>query len=179
MTTITILDPRAAVVPRTSDLAPPAGPLAGLRVGLRRDNFWECWDFVTDEWAELLRRDGAEPVIWRAPVGKGKEAAEGTQDFAEFLGSIDAAIMGLCNCGSCTMWAIHDTLAALDAGLPTLTVAADHFVKLATTLAAKGGHDQLRLTVLPYPLQGQPEADVRRIAVEAYDRMLADLGASR
>lgn len=179
MTTIVILDPRSEVAPRHAEIAGAAGPLAGKRVGLRRDNFWECWDWVTDEWETLLRRDGAEPVIWRAPVGKGKEAVDGTKDFADFLASIDVAVMGLCNCGSCTMWAIHDTLAALEAGLPTLTVATEHFVKLATTLAAKGGRDALRLTVLPYPLEGQPEESVRKIAVDAYEGMLAALGAQR
>ncbi len=44
-------------------------------------------------------------------------------DFAQFVASIDVAIVGLCNCGSCSMWAIHDTLACLDRGLPTITVA--------------------------------------------------------
>jgi hypothetical protein len=127
---------------------------------------------VTDEWAAALRQHGAEPVLWRAPVVKGDAVATATTEFAEFQASIDVAIVGLCNCGSCSMWAVHDALACLDRGLPTVTVATAHFEHLVRSLAAMGGRPDLRLVVLPYPLEGQPEAEVRATARAAFDELL-------
>ena len=176
--TTRILSPQPAVAKQSRGGGAAAGALRGKKVGLRRDRFWLSWDWVTDEWSELLRQDGAEPVIWRAPVGKGdKEMIEGGEEFAQFLNQIDVAITGLCNCGSCTLWAIHDTVGALDHGLPTVAVATLHFESLARTLAAQDGWDDLRIKLMPYPLEGKPEAEVREIAREHYAEMLEALGA--
>ncbi len=175
-----ILDPRGrnSVVDR--DAGPPAGTLRGKTVGLRRDEFWDSWDVVTDTWAKALEADGAEVVIWRAPVVKGGEAsAEASESFEDFLGKIDVAISGLSNCGSCTLWAVHDGLAALDAGLPTAFVATEHFAGLTKVLTEEGGRSEIRLKTLPYPLEGKSEEEVREVAREAYDSMLEVIGATR
>ena len=37
----------------------------------------------------------------------------------------------------------------------------------------------MRQLVFPYPLEGLPDADVRRIAVEMYPAFLASIGAKR
>ncbi|WP_148573840.1 hypothetical protein [Nocardioides caldifontis] len=159
---------------------PPVGALKGKTIGLRRDKFWLSWDWITDEWARLLEADGAETLIWRAPVGKGDQAmAEGGEEYAKFLSSIDVAISGLGNCGSCTLWAIHDAVGALDSGLPTVAVTTEHFESLGRTLAAQRGHDSLRVKLMPYPLEGRPEDEVRQIARDNYENLLTVMGASR
>jgi hypothetical protein len=53
------------------------------------------------------------------------------------------------------------------------------FEHLAHTMAANAGRAALRVHVLPYPLETRPEAEVREIAVEHWDRLLETLGASR
>ncbi|MFI5044593.1 MAG: hypothetical protein ACHQDC_07360 [Acidimicrobiales bacterium] len=175
-----VLSPSPVTTVDKRGSGPPAGSIAGKKVGLRRDQFWLSWDWVTDEWAKALKDDGAEPVIWRAPVGKGdKEMAEGGEEFEAFLDDIDVAISGLCNCGSCTLWAIHDTVAALDHGLPTVAVSTEHFEPLARTLAGQGGWDDLRLKLMPYPLEGRPEDEVRAIAREHYPELLEVLEVVR
>jgi hypothetical protein len=157
-----------------------AGSLKGKKVGLRRDQFWRSWDWVTDEWADALRAEGATPVMWRAPVGKGdKQAVDGSGEFAAFLDSIDVAITGLCNCGSCTLWAVHDGLAALKHDIPTVFVSTEHFERLARTLADKEGFDDIRIHLLPYPLEGRLEDDVRQVAREHFDGLLAALETVR
>lgn len=177
---VAVLSPQPAKRDMTRPVCPPVGALRGKRIGIRRDKFWLSWDWVTDEWAQLLAADGAETVIWRAPVGKGdKEMTEGGEEYAEFLTSIDVAISGLANCGSCTLWAIHDAVGALDAGLPTVAVSTEHFEPLARTLAAQRGHDNLRLKIMPYPLEGRPEDEVREIARDHYQGLVETLGATR
>jgi hypothetical protein len=162
------------------ELCPAAGRIESRVLGLRRDRFWLAWDIVTDEWAKMLTADGASPMLWRAPVGKGDDAAaEGGHDYATFLASIDIAITGLCNCGGCTTWAIRDTVGALEKGIPTVVVCTEHFVTLARSLAAQRGHRELRIEVLPFPLEGRPEEEVRQVARAHYDSMLSALGAVR
>lgn len=178
--TLKVMDPRG--VGRSDRLGEgaPAGPLAGRRVGLRRDEMWQSWDTVTDVWAALLEADGAEVVNWRAPIVKhGEPAADAGRSFRDFLSSIDIAIVGLCNCGSCTLWAVHDGLAALEHGLPTGFVATEHFERLARVLASEGGREDVRMTVLPYPLEGQPRDVVAEAARANYEQLLQSIGATR
>jgi hypothetical protein len=176
----TVLSPRPSSSGEQFARCAPVGPLRGKKVGLRRDYFWRSWDWVTDEWAQALRADGAEPIIWRAPVGKGeKKLVEGGEEFEQFLGEIDVMITGLCNCGSCTLWAIHDGVVALDRKLPTVSVSTQHFESLARTLAGQRGHTDIRVKLLPYPLEGRLEDEVREIARENYDSLLDALGAVR
>jgi hypothetical protein len=175
-----VLSPQPARPSIGHPRCPPVGALRGKRVGLRRDRFWLSWDWITDEWATLLEADGAETLIWRAPVGKGdKEMVAGGEDYAKFLDAIDVAISGLGNCGSCTLWAIHDAVGALDHGLPTVAVTTGHFEPLGRTLAAQRGHGQLRVKVMPYPLEGRPEDEVRQIARDNYENLLTVMGAHR
>jgi hypothetical protein len=177
---ISVLSPQPTKHHISKPMCPPLGALRGKRVGLRRDRFWLSWDWITDEWSRLLEMDGAETVVWRAPVGKGdKEMTAGGEEFAEFLRSIDVAVSGLGNCGSCTLWAVHDAVSALDYGLSTVMVSTEHFEPLARTLAAQRGHDNLRLKLMPYPLEGKPEDEVRQIARDNYDGLVEAMGAAR
>lgn len=182
MTTLTILDPRVAVpepsASKAESAGPPVGDIRDKRIGLRIDEMWESWGWVASEWEQALRDRGAEPLVWRAPIVKGAKVAEASAEFETFKEGIDAAIVGLCNCGSCSYWAIHDALGTLDAGVPTLVVATEHFERLARVLAAKGGRTDLRLVVLPYPLEGRVEDDVRAVARQHFESMLDTFGAT-
>lgn len=176
----TVLSPAPAAQRLSKPKCPPVGSISGKRIGIRRDQFWISWDWISEEWATALEADGATPVIWRAPVGKGdKEMVKGGQEYREFLESVDVVISGLGNCGSCTLWAIHDAVGALDFELPTVAVSTTHFEPLARTLAGQRGHDDLRLQTMPYPLEGKSENEVRQIARDHYDALLQQMGATR
>jgi hypothetical protein len=175
-----IVSPAPRVDPSSTPLCPPAGALRGRRVGLRRDSFWLCWDYITDEWASMLKEDGADVTIWRAPVGKGdKAAALGSEGYDRFLTDIDIAVIGLCNCGSCSMWAVHDTVGALARMLPTVTVVTEQFEPLVRMLGRQRGYPELRIELLPYPLEGQQESFLRQLAREHYESLLQTVGAVR
>ena len=176
----TVLSPRPSEVAPGRPRCSPVGALKGRTIGLRRDRFWLSWDWITDEWARSFEADGADVVIWRAPVGKGdKEMVEGGEEYARFLEQADVVISGLANCGSCTLWTVHDAVGALDGGLSTVVVSSRHFESLARTLAARRGHGDVRVQVMPYPIEGKPESEVRQIARDHYESLLATMGAER
>ena len=181
MSNVSILDPRAfvesSVLDAVSSAGGPVGALKGKKIGIRIDEMWESWEWVADEWASSLRGLGAEPRVWRAPIVKGAKVESAGAEFADFNADVDAAIVGLCNCGSCSFWAIHDALGSLDSGLPTLVVATAHFERLARMLATKGGRPDVRMVVLPYPLEGRKESEVREIARQYFDQALETFGA--
>jgi len=89
------------------------------------------------------------------------------------------AITGLCNCGSCTLWAVHDGLSALKRDIPTVFVSTEHFERLARTLSDKDGFDDIRIQLLPYPLEGRLEEDVRQVARDHFGSVLDRLGVIR
>jgi hypothetical protein len=157
---------------------PDAGELRGKTVGFRVDVLWRSWDWVVDEWAKALDDAGVKTVLWRRIQGLDGAAGEQHHDeFAAFVQSVDAAVVGLGNCGSCTSWTIKDAVAALTAGRPTVGVTTAQFEQLGHTLAGHYGRPGLRLHVLPYPLDTRPEDEVREIARDSFGQILKLLGA--
>jgi hypothetical protein len=55
-------------------------------------------------------------------------------------------------------------------------VVTEEFVGLAHRMATHHQRPSLRLLILPYPLEGRPEEEVRSIATDAYPRLLDILG---
>lgn len=72
-------------------------PIRGLRVGIRSDQFWPSWLQIREVWLDLLRKDGAEPVILEINERVG-EGGQGTQrDVERWANSVDCAVVGLAN----------------------------------------------------------------------------------
>lgn len=59
-----------------------------------------------------------------------------------------------------------------------VVVVTEEFEAFAHRMAAHNGHPSLRVLVLPYPLEGRPDEEVRQIAADAYPRLLRTLGVS-
>ena len=57
-----------------------------------------------------------------------------------------------------------------------MVVITEEFVTIASRIAATKGHPSLKQLVLPYPLEGRPDEEVRAIARDAYPRLLRALG---
>src|SRR6185437_12914640 len=106
--------------------------------------------------------------FWRSTNRSGEEGEEQSRSLQDWLKTIDVAVVGLANCGSCTGWTVRDAIAAANAGLPTVAVATRNFEAFAHELAGRGGRSGLRLHVLPYPLNELSHADVDRIAEGYY-----------
>lgn len=175
---ISIVNPAAEFSAADRDSGPDAGDLKGKTVGFRVDILWRSWDWVVDEWSKTLEASGVKTVQWRrAQDLDGMAGQEQQGDFVRFLDSVDAAVVGLGNCGSCTSWTIKDAVAALEAGLPTVATTTAQFEQLGHTLAGRYGRPGLRLQSLPYPLDVRPEEEVRLVARESFPAVMGMLGA--
>ena len=122
-----VLDPTAH---RADDIAypgPEAGVLAGKRIGFRVDRMWRAWDWISELWAEKFRAEGADVSFWRSGGRTGDEGEKHARELDQWLQSIDIAVVGLANCGSCTGWTVRDAITAANAGIPTTAIATAHF----------------------------------------------------
>jgi Fe-S cluster biogenesis protein NfuA len=177
--TVRVLDPTASTVALDRDPGPDAGPLAGRVVGFRVDVLWTSWDVVVDEWTQALRANGVEVRTFRREQGLPGDAGEAAdREYAAMLDGVDAAVVGLGNCGSCTSWTIKDAAEAARVGRPTVAVVTAQFDGLAEMLSTHYGRPGLRRHVLPFPLQTRAEVEIRAIARAAFPALLATLGAT-
>lgn len=173
-----VLDPTARRADDITSPGPDAGSLVGKRVGFRLDRMWRAWDWISELWAEKFREAGAEVVFWRSAGRSGDEGERCAAEYAEFLKSIDVAVVGLANCGSCTGWTVRDAITAANAGLPTTAIATANFEDFAHEIAARGGRSGLRVHVLPYPLNEQLKEDVLPIGEAHFEGVLQTMGAT-
>lgn len=172
----TVLDPTAARADDIASPGPEAGRLAGKRIGIRVDRMWRAWDWISEAWAEKLRGLGAQVSFWRSGGRSGDEGERMERSYKEFLATVDVAVVGLANCGSCTSWTVRDAITAANAGLPTIAIATKNFETFAHEIAARGGRSGLRLHVLPYPLNERQREEVLAIGETHFEPMLAALG---
>jgi len=153
-------------------------PIAGLRIGLRHEGSWRSWMLIVGEWEAFLRRDGALPVVVQTGERVGSEGERTRADVAKWAASVDCGISGLGTCGSCTSWSVHDAVTLERQGRPAIVAVTEEFAKHAGNMARHLGHPDLKLLVLPYPLEGRPEPELREIAALHYPAFLRLLGAS-
>jgi len=176
MTRGLILDPTASRSDDIADAGPDLATLEGKIIGFRVDELWRSWDWVAEIWAQELERTGAIVKFWRAGGRTGTVGERVIQELDAFTNTLDAAIVGMANCGSCTSWTIHDALWAARKDIPTVAVATRHFEQLAANLAKRGGRSGLRRYILPYPLDILQKAEVHDIARDHYRSFLRTLG---
>lgn len=177
MSTIKVLDPQARRLTDNSSPGPDAGPLAGKRIGFRLDEIWRCWDWISENWAAKFRAAGAEVSFWRSPGRSGEEGEQADRELQAWLKTLDVAVVGLANCGSCTGWTIRDAISAANAGLPTIAIATQNFEDFAHEMAARGGRSGLRVHVLPYPLNELSRDEVEPVAERFFPTLLPAMGA--
>jgi hypothetical protein len=179
MPVLEVLDPTVEFSPqaRSEGVGPaPTHALKDARVGFRLDTLWRSWDWVSDEWTAQLQAAGACISTWRSKTRTGKEGEQASKELALFAAKLDFAIVGLGNCGSCTQWTINDAITVANAGVPTVAIVTAQFKDIAATFARLGSRADLRLEILPYPLDTLPEEEVRQIAKEHFAPALAALG---
>jgi len=172
-----VLDPTATRADDIASRGPDAGLLTGKRVGFRLDRMWRAWDWISELWADKLRAAGAEVTFWRSGGRSGEEGERMEQSYQEFLATIDVAVVGLANCGSCTGWAVRDAITAANTGLPTTAIATKNFETFAHEIATRGGRSGLRVHVLPYPLNERVRPEVLAIGEAHFTSVLQTMGA--
>lgn len=173
-----VLDPTARREDDITSPGPDAGLLIGKRIGFRVDRMWRAWDWISEVWAAKFREAGAEVSFWQSGGRSGDEGERMERSYKAFLETIDVAVVGLANCGSCTGWTVRDALTAAATGIPTTAIATANFETFAHEIAARGGRSGLRVHVLPYPLNEQLKEDVIPIGEAHFYPVLGTMGAS-
>ena len=129
-------------------------------------------------WRERLEGDGASVLDVETHGQVGQTGFDDHKHIEELAEAVDFAIVGLGTCGSCTSFAVADAVAIERHQRPVIAIVTDEFATYAHNMADHLGHRDLRVLVLPYPLEARPEAELRAIADEYYPQALALLVAS-
>ena len=74
---------------------------------------------------------------------------------------------------------MRDTVVVEDRQKPVVVAITEEFIEHGKNIANLEGHSDMRQLVFPYPLEGLPSEDVRRIAEEMYPQFLKVIGAER
>src|SRR5262249_25597620 len=114
----------------------------------------------------------ADVVVFDPATRIGTPEAESGK-VVEFARGIDAAVGGLGTGGACTAWSVHGTIVCERPGRPAAVVVTAVFENLARTAARAQGYPDLRMLVLPHPMEARPESDVRAIARERFAALIA------
>jgi hypothetical protein len=180
MSTMQIRRPTAAS--RGDEKAPSFtvdGPLAGKTVGFRTDQAWRSWQLIASVWDEYLQRDGADTDSYETKGMVGVTGETDRDQIDKLAEKVDIAIVGLGTCGSCTSFTIKDAVVFEAAELPTIAIVTEEFATHGHNMANHLGHGDLKVLVLPYPLEALPEAELRQIADEFYPKALELLGVTK
>jgi hypothetical protein len=153
-------------------------PVEGLTIGVRADRAWRSWQLISTIWAERLQREGAATIEVETGAQMGQPGAEDRKEIEELASTTDAAIVGLGTCGSCTTFTIKDAVVVEEHEKPVVAIVCEEFLVHGRNVATHLGHRDLKILVLPYPLEARPEAELRAIADEYYPQMLELLGVS-
>lgn len=178
MAVVKVFDPTAKRMDDNASPGSDAGALAGKTIGIRVDQIWRCWDWISANWAAKFEAEGAHVSYWRSTNRSGAEGEEQAQSLDRWLQGIDIAVVGLANCGSCTGWTIRDAISAANAGVATTAVATKNFEDFAHELATRGGRSGLRVHVLPYPLNELSREKVEPVAEAYYEELLQVMGVA-
>lgn len=152
--------------------------ITGLTIGVREDRAWRSWQLIGDIWSEYLRRDGAEAITVETGAQVGQPGSDDRKQIDELAAVVDAAVVGLGTCGSCTTFTIKDAVALEEHERPVVAVVCEEFLVHGQNVATHLGHRDLKILVLPYPLEARPDDELRAIADEYYPKMLELLGVS-
>ena len=125
-----------------------------------------------------LHRFGREHHAFETGAQIGQPASSDRKHIDELAEQVDAAIVGLGTCGSCTTFTIKDAVTVEQHSKPVVAIVCEEFIVHGRNVATHLGHRDLKILVLPYPLEARPEPELRAIADEYYPKVLELLGVT-
>ncbi|MCU1456758.1 MAG: hypothetical protein JWL73_850 [Actinomycetia bacterium] len=177
-----ILVRKPTAAPSTEPAAPTFtvdGPIEGRRVGFRTDSAWRSWSLIADVWNGYLQRDGATTDTYETHGMIGDTGATDRAQIDKLAETVDFAIVGLGTCGSCTSFTIADSVAFEDHEKPVIAIVTEEFATHGHNVANHLGHGDLKVLVLPYPLEALPHEELLQIADDFYPKALELLGVTK
>jgi hypothetical protein len=180
MTTLTIRRPTAP--PPAPEVAPAytlGAPLGGRRIGLRTDLAWRSWALIANEWEKRLRDEGADVLCVETGAQVGEHGRADRTTIDEWSEQVDGGLVGLGTCGSCTSFTVKDAVTLEQHAKASVAVVTEEFETHARNMARFLGHGDLKVLVLPYPLEARPDDELRAIAAEWFPQAMDLLGVRR
>jgi hypothetical protein len=155
---VLIYRPDGDVDTHTTALAAPVRSLEGARIAVLDNGKPNAVVAMRRIGETLASQTGATLalVVKKGPGGRSANAAiPCAPDIVERLhAEADVVITGAADCGSCTAYSVHDTIALERAGIPTVLLTTTRFAPIAATLAADSGLAEIRALVLEHPIGG-------------------------
>jgi hypothetical protein len=74
---------------------------------------------------------------------------------------------------------VRDTVVVEDRQKPVVMAVTEEFLGLGVSIADVEGHSNMQRLIFPYPLEGLPEEEVRKIAREYFPKFLDVIGVKR
>jgi hypothetical protein len=110
-----------------------------------------------------------------APVSISSEVLD------EVTSNCDLFVTAMADCGSCTSWSVHDSIAVETGGTPAIVITTDKFIQLGQLEARALGVPDMHFEMIPHPVAGiAPElaADRGRALAETIAAFLLDKTAA-
>ncbi|MCF2531088.1 UGSC family (seleno)protein [Yinghuangia soli] len=167
---VTLLDPAGRVGEPTKQLAPGIEVLNGARIAVL-DNLKPHAGYIQGGIARLLAERTGAVVSLEIPKVSAALPAE-PEVIEQIKASADLVITGSADCGSCTSWSCHDTVALEQLGIPTLLLATAGFTELAYQVTSLYGLRNARVLTVRGPLGGSTDAELDAMALEALENAL-------
>ena len=156
--------------PDPGPLAPRLADIRGARIGFI-DNGFAATALIGDEVRLALAGYDITAFVLRKQYWLHLDDAALT----ELAGHADAVVGGLCNSPPSTAWGARDSIELEKRGIPTVTLSTRFYADLLAETVVWDGMANLRRITLPYPLEGQPERNVRLITREALGGIVSAL----
>lgn len=172
-----ILDPTGAPdAPGAASpgLAPRAGSLAGLRVGLLDNTKHNAMAFLQEVGRLLVDEHGAA----RVSIVETKQAFSVPIDdeiAQRYRAASDVVVTGVGDCGSCSAAAVADGIRLERAGLPAAVVVTDAFTTTGRMMAGIQGDADYEWITTEHPFAALEPAEVRGRAAALLPQIVATL----
>ncbi|MDF3311869.1 hypothetical protein P3H15_43600 [Rhodococcus sp. T2V] len=157
-----IIDPRSsvAVVEQTQSVA--LTTLQGKTLGIVTHGNWRSWEYFCDRLENFLSGPGQDVQHQRYQ----DERPYLDERYDQIVREVDAAVVGLGNCGSCTAQVATAAAQLAARGLPVLVVATEGFKSLAEMTLEYRNYPNVQVFTLPAEYEVMEERDLVRIADE-------------
>lgn len=165
-----LLDPTGDVAVDERQIAPRLDSLDGATIGLL-DNAKPNADRFLETVGEVLQdAHGVADVVSRNKHSAAVSAGELLPDLVD---ACDAVVNAYGDCGSCTAWCIHDSVALEQEGVPTATINSDEFARLGQSEARSLGFPGLPIVLVDHPMGTVSPDVVRTRASDAVPELVA------
>lgn len=158
---------RGALAPRTRL---PERPVVGL-IDNRKPLAKELLSVLAEELGKRLGR----PVEAVLVSKQAPSYALGDREVAELAARCDAVIAGLGDCGACSSCSVHDAIKVETAGTPATVLITEPFQSIVASNAAKLGVPGYHALILPHPVWGKDDDELRELALRVVDAAIAQL----